>query len=78
MGVVKVGGLAVETLAAVLFLEGALGQADMGLIGGFAFFERIHVALHLQYTARIAQRGHIGTTCKWVLFGAMIWTESDV
>ena len=51
MRVVEMRGFAVKALAAVFFFEGALGQADMGLVGGFAFFERIHVALHLQYTA---------------------------
>ena len=61
MGVVKMRGFAVKALAAVFFFESALGQADMGLIGGFAFFERIHVALHLPvYGERL-----LSTTCMW-------------
>jgi hypothetical protein len=47
MRVVKMRGFAVKALTAMFFFKSALGQANMGLIGGFAFFERIHVALHL-------------------------------
>src|ERR1700733_8447624 len=51
MRVVDMRGFAVKTLAAVFFLKGTLGQADMRLARRFAFFERIHFALHLQYTS---------------------------
>ncbi len=77
MRVVKMRGFAVKALAAVLFFEGALGQADVGLVGGFAFFERIHVALQLQYTARADCGWSYGTTCTWCCLGAMMETESD-
>ena len=42
MGVIEMRGFAVESFAAVLLFIGALGEADMGLAGEFAFFEGVH------------------------------------
>ena len=60
-------GFAVEAFAPVLFLEGPLGQADVGLGGGFALLERIHAALLLQYSLRTMVHHNLV-----VFFGAMI------
>src|SRR5713226_9305499 len=45
--VIKVRRLAIETFAAVFFLECAVWQADVGLRRRFAFLERIHAASFL-------------------------------
>ena len=72
MRVVEMGGFAVKPFAAMFFLKGTCGQADMGLGGRFAFFERIHVALptsvYVAMDRLVRYRHHLHV----VLFGAMI------
>jgi hypothetical protein len=65
MGVVKVRRFAVKSLPAVLFFESAFGQADMGLIGGFAFFERIQAPSNSSIRPLNRSAGQQGTTCTW-------------
>jgi hypothetical protein len=50
--VIEMRALAVEAFAAVLFFEGPFRQADVGLRGDFAFFQRIHAPLPASMVAQ--------------------------
>jgi hypothetical protein len=53
VGVIEMRALTVKAFAPVLFFEGPFGQADVGLRGNFAFFQRIHAPLPLLWWHRL-------------------------
>ncbi len=62
MRVIEMSGFAVESLAPMLFFEGPFGQADVGLVGGFAFLERIH-GLSPDSSIGVGRRGSVAGRC---------------